>query len=65
MSSEQGNPTQPANPMDYASLRAADVGNSIAWATHQLPGCFANIQAVATEPLVAERWPELIEKGCE
>lgn len=33
MSREHGNPTQPTNPMAYASLRVADVGNSITWAT--------------------------------
>lgn len=33
MSSKHGNPTKPTNPMAYASLRVADVGNSITWAT--------------------------------
>jgi hypothetical protein len=36
MSSEHGDPTQPANSMAYASLRAADVSNGIAWATPRM-----------------------------
>lgn len=62
MSSEHGNSTQPANPMAYTSLRATDVGNSIAWATRRHPGCSANSQTEAREPLAVECWPELIEK---
>ena len=53
MISEHGNLSQPANPLAYASLRSADVGNSITWATTLIPdasqtdcysGCFAAVE---------------------